>query len=257
MTATHQIREALRKKYCLPEWVLMEEVRDAAGFDSRRSADGIAMSMWPSRGLEVHGFEIKASRSDWLREIKNPAKAEAIANYCDKWWIVAAQKVVNPGELPPMWGLLEQTGADGLKVQIQAPTREDVRPLDRSFVAAMLRRAGQIDEYTIRTKIEEATRQHHEEARQYADREIAARTKRHQEVIARLELIKEKSGIDILGYSFDDKRIAAALKFALAAGDIRGHYMGLEGVRNHMDALIKKIDALAPMAEEVNNGLFL
>lgn len=97
---THQIRETLRKKYTLPEFVLMEEVRDAAGYNSRRSADGIAMSMWPSRGLEIHNFEIKASRSDWLRELKDPAKADAIANFCDKWWIVAAPGVVKEGELP-------------------------------------------------------------------------------------------------------------------------------------------------------------
>lgn len=248
MTTAH-LREALKKKYCLPEWVLMEEVRDAAGYNSRRSADGIAMSMWPSRGLEIHGFEIKASRPDWLREMKNPAKAEAIANYCDKWWIVAPSGIVKTDEIPPMWGLLEQAGDNGLKVIVQAPARKDVRPLDRNFVASMLRRAGEIHEYTIMTKIAEATKQHQEEARRHADREISIRTKRYQEMLERLNSIKEESGIDILGYTFDDKRIAAAVKYAFAVGDLRGHYSGLEAVRNNMARLIKQIDELAPMVE--------
>ena len=33
-----------------------------------RYADAIAMNLWPSRGLAVHGFEIKISRGDWQRE---------------------------------------------------------------------------------------------------------------------------------------------------------------------------------------------
>ena len=47
------------------------------------SGDAVIMSLWPSRGLELHGVEIKVSRADWKREAADPAKAEAIAAYCD------------------------------------------------------------------------------------------------------------------------------------------------------------------------------
>ena len=47
--------------------------------------------VWPSRGLYLHGFEIKVHRNDWLRELKNPAKAEEIAGYCHFWWVVATR----------------------------------------------------------------------------------------------------------------------------------------------------------------------
>lgn len=65
---TEQLRALLRKKYAMPEYFLAEEVRDAAGFDGRRSVDALAMGMWAGRGLHITGFEIKASRGDWLKE---------------------------------------------------------------------------------------------------------------------------------------------------------------------------------------------
>jgi len=52
--------------------------------------------LWPSRGLHLMGFEIKAGRGDWLRELKDPGKAEGIAAYCDQWWVVAPAEVIVP-----------------------------------------------------------------------------------------------------------------------------------------------------------------
>ena len=60
------LTDALKARFCLPAWAFFPAVRNAAGFDANRTADGIAMSLWPSRGLEVYGFEIKVSRGDWL-----------------------------------------------------------------------------------------------------------------------------------------------------------------------------------------------
>src|SRR4051812_18306594 len=69
---------ALERRVPRPEYVLLEQVRGATGITegADRSADAIAMSVWPSRGLELHGFEVKVSRGDWLRELREPAKAE-------------------------------------------------------------------------------------------------------------------------------------------------------------------------------------
>jgi hypothetical protein len=52
------------------------------------------MGLWPSRGLKLMGFEIKAGRGDWLGELRNPRKAESIARFCDQWWVVATQDVI-------------------------------------------------------------------------------------------------------------------------------------------------------------------
>lgn len=80
---TADICAAMRKTYCQPEWALFFEVGNATGFNARRHADAVAMNMYPSRGLVLHGFEFKASKSDWKRELANPQKAEEIAQYCD------------------------------------------------------------------------------------------------------------------------------------------------------------------------------
>jgi hypothetical protein len=126
-----------------PAWAFVPKVRNAAGFQANRTIDALAMSLWPSRGLEIHGHEIKVSRSDWLRELKDPAKAEAFTDMCDRWWIVAGDaKIVAAGELPPTWGLMVATGR-GLKITVQAPELPPTEApwMPKTFLAALLRSA--------------------------------------------------------------------------------------------------------------------
>lgn len=135
-----------------PAWAFVPGVRNAAGFAATRTADAIAMSLWPSRGLELHGFEIKCSRSDWIRELKNPAKAEQFMTLVDRWWLVVADaKIVQPGELPDTWGLLAARG--GKLVQIQEAKKIQIgEPIftaaGRSFLAALLRSAARTHDHT-------------------------------------------------------------------------------------------------------------
>lgn len=249
--STNNLREALRKRYALPEWVLMEEVRDAAGHAANRSADGIAMSMWPSRGLEINGFELKASRSDWLRELKNPAKAEAIAAYCDRWWIVAMPGCVKPEELPAGWGLMELHGAS-LKDIKKAPAREDVKPLNRTFVAAMMRRVGETDEWLLRIKVQQMLAEGEKQRQEWAQRELASRTRKYEEVQERLNQIKADTGIDLLNWAYDRDAIAAVLRFATeAAGTVESRYGGLLSLRGSMERLIRQIDELGPLVPRI------
>ena len=148
---TADVHAALRLRYTQPEWALMFEVAASTGW-AGRYADAVSMSMYPSRGLAVHGHEVKVSRSDWGREMKNPDKAEAISRYCDYWWVVTTPGIVKDGELPMGWGLMELQGGR-LKIVTKAAQREPV-PLDRAFVAAMLRRAHEIDSATVEKLVE-------------------------------------------------------------------------------------------------------
>jgi hypothetical protein len=131
-------------------WAFMAKVRSAAGFDARRTIDAYAMSLWPSRGLSLLAFEVKSSRGDWLRELKNPAKAEEYCELADYFYLVVGDKsIVKRAELPESWGLLVPHGR-GLKAEVDAPR---LRPADgdrirdlppgfgRSFLAALLRAA--------------------------------------------------------------------------------------------------------------------
>lgn len=130
---------------------VLAQVRNAAGFDASRTFDTVVMDLWPSRGLTLHIHEIKVSRSDWQRELANPAKAEDACKIADRFSIVAPKGCVKPGELPPTWGLIEVHG-DGtddkpwrLRTKTSAPLLHDkgARPLPRGLVVGMLRACPQ------------------------------------------------------------------------------------------------------------------
>jgi hypothetical protein len=135
----HEIILRLERKYAPPSWAFFTEVKSSVGFGNRR-ADGIAVAMWRSLGLEVHGFEIKRSRADWLKELKDGGKSDEVFQYCDRWWIVAADNsIIKDGELPPTWGLQVANGR-GLQIVVKAPKLKPI-PLTIWFVAEILRRS--------------------------------------------------------------------------------------------------------------------
>src|SRR6266404_4533381 len=137
--SAHEVIVMLENKYCAPSWAFFTEVKSSVGFGNRR-ADGIAVAMWRSLGLEIHGFEVKCSRTDWLNELKDGGKSEEIFKYCNRWWIVAADdSIVRNGELPPTWGLQIPNGR-GMRVATKAPKLAP-EPLTVWFVAEVLRRS--------------------------------------------------------------------------------------------------------------------
>jgi hypothetical protein len=132
------VLDGLRLRYYGGGWVVLPGVRDGTGTQANRRADAIAVSVWPSTGLELHGFEIKVSRSDWLREMKDPWKAEAIAKYCDKWWLALAEPgIVKPEELPKGWGVMALDKRQHMQVIIQAEKKEPAA-VSRAFLASLV-----------------------------------------------------------------------------------------------------------------------
>jgi len=130
----------LRSRYAAPSFAFLPGVRNSTGFARTvRTADGLAMGLWPSRGLHLHGFEIKVNRNDWLRELKDPEKADEIAKRCDFWWIVTPTDVIEAGELPHGWGHLVVRGSK--LVAAKEPVLAESQPMTRPFLAAILRRA--------------------------------------------------------------------------------------------------------------------
>lgn len=105
---TREIYDALCVHYRKPGAprdgeILIPEVA-APGSDRR--ADLVRVATWRSRGLGIDVHEIKVSRTDWLRELDDPGKAEPWWPYCSRFWITAPDRVVKPEELPDGWGLM-------------------------------------------------------------------------------------------------------------------------------------------------------
>lgn len=72
-----------------------------------RRADALYVGFFQSRGKHVIGHELKVSRTDWLHELDQPAKAEAWEPNCHAWYVVApSTDIVRPEELPHGWGLM-------------------------------------------------------------------------------------------------------------------------------------------------------
>ena len=104
--STADLREALgRRLESQKGWYVFDEVQ--AGPGVQRFADVVAVQTYWSRGIKVEAYELKSYRSDWLQELKNPDKAEAIAKHCDRFYIVAAPGIVKLEEVPAGWGFLE------------------------------------------------------------------------------------------------------------------------------------------------------
>ncbi len=228
-TATEaEILAALDAAHPPPAWAFIPQVRDGTGIGAGRTADAVAMSLWPSRGLEVLGYEVKVTRADWLRELRNPEKAETIFGYCDRWYVVALDGVVARGELPPPWGH-KVFRAGRIETEVEAPKLTPA-PLDRIFVASVMRRVHGLR--ADRREIDKAVKDAREEGRSSERRELA----RTQQSI---ETFEKASGVKIVDWNAGE--IGAAVQWVLNGGilGIRGE---LTEIRRRAKRVIAVVD---------------
>lgn len=157
-----EVTTRLRTKYSGEEWAFFTQVPDQTG-RARRYADAIAMNLWRSRGFVIHGFEIKSARADLLNEIKKPKKADAIAKFCDYWWLVIGHKslIKETDIIPKPWGIMVPHGS-GLRIVKKAEHLEPVPP-NIGFVASLMRQAKRGS--TSKDELEEAYREGKREGR--------------------------------------------------------------------------------------------
>lgn len=126
------------------EFAFMTHVRNAAGFAATRTFDAVAFNLWPSKGLTIEIFEVKVTRSDWLRELKDPDKSGAAMKLSDYFTVVAPAGIVKQDELPESWGLLEvNASGTALRSKVRptklTPPSRFFTAVPRGFVVAMLR----------------------------------------------------------------------------------------------------------------------
>lgn len=257
------LEEQLVTRFCAPEWAIFFEVANGLGVSSRRYADAVAMSLFPSRGLDIHGIEIKKSRGDWLRELKDPGKADVIAQYCDFWWLVTSDpKVADKNEVPKNWGLLVSNGKE-LR-QIKRAERMKPKAIDRQFMGAMFRRAHQWLEAELQKdkRVLEANESGYR-------RGLAERDSDHERVKNDLERMQRRLGEfeEASGLQIDNwhaGRLGEAVKVFLhrsseditddldrAAGWLED---AAKGVRRQCEEIRKAKDLKAKAKEEVPTG---
>lgn len=147
------VLEALSLIYADKEkGTFLTDVSNATSFNRDRAADAIYMGAWQSVGIQCHGFEVKVSRGDWLREIQDVSKAGAFEKFCHFWWIVAPEGIVELAEMPVQWGLKEITRKDDSSCSIRvkkAASRNPNASLDYHFFASCLRKCRREDATAI------------------------------------------------------------------------------------------------------------
>jgi hypothetical protein len=200
------VYDALEKRYAAPAYAFFTEVGNATGSNCRRHADAVAMSLWPSRGLELIGIEIKSHRSDWVRERDNAEKAEAIHQFMDRWWLVLTDpEIIKPGELPKTWGLMIPRG-DGLVAKVEAQELTP-KPITRNFIAALMRKFHEkIESYVPRHEIQKMLNEQYNKGckdnhwKQVADK-----------AVERMRKAEEAVGLSLEEWNLDMLRRAVAL----------------------------------------------
>lgn len=108
--------------------LFLEEVTHSGAGGAR--ADALFVGFTSTTGRQLVGYEIKVTRADWLRELEQPLKAGWWADQCHEWWLAAANDlIVEPGELPPGWGLITPKGVRAGKLQLKIVEPALRRPL--------------------------------------------------------------------------------------------------------------------------------
>lgn len=139
----------------MPRYVRADHVPIGLSFGRDRIADFMVMDtqsharrLGPSNirdGYErqtapvFHGFEVKVSRSDWLTELRDPAKSEVFKKHMHFWWLVVSDKDIVREGLPDGWGLLVKSG-NGLRVSVQAPLLNP-EPMPHGLIGGFMRAA--------------------------------------------------------------------------------------------------------------------
>lgn len=238
MTTSAAVKALLRRRYAAPEWALFFEVADSTGAAQRRYADAVAMNLFPSRGLSVHGFEIKVSKSDFMNEIRNPKKSAAVQQFCDRWWIVAPENAVDETLLPETWGWMQVTDTQ-LRIRKEAPKLAPV-DLSRQFVAAMVRRASEVDNSEIEKIVALRMEEREKSLQRHIDQEVERRTRAGTEALKAIEDLKKKLGDDESWRYLNTDEIASAVRLVRRAG-LTATYSGLRALEKDLQAAAKRV----------------
>jgi len=246
---TEDLRVMLQRRYSRGRYALFEEVHDTTGYGHRRSCDAIVVDLWPSGDWEVHGFELKTSRADWLHELRDPDKADTFKSFCDRWWLVAAnQKVVTVEELPEGWGYL-WARKDKLVVKRGAPKLEP-QPIDRPFLAALLRRAK--DNEANNTARKAAWEDGYARGVSVGKSDARLLKTRHKALQERLHEFQAASGIEIDRWRGRDlgEAVEAVLNLRRGYGVLKKLTRGAEQMATHAEQLAAHLEAITKAARE-------
>ena len=237
---TADLVDLLRKKYPAPAFSVLEQVRSCTGYAKDiRTCDAMVMSLYPSRGVHLSGFEIKVSRSDWARELKQPAKAEVFQPLCHYWYLLTgSEAVAQADEIPQTWGwMVKKNGA--LKLMKEAPFNPNPK-LDHYFLASVFR--------TV-TEGHVTTKESNRAVREARAEGVKAGAARYDELLKELGEFETISGVNIInergtGIRWDYRHVGEAVRMVMESKHL-----------NIQQSLLSFKEQLGRMVELTNKAL--
>lgn len=213
---SQQLGDLLAAKYPRDRYALFFNVPDEVGLKAKRRADAIAFGLWASVGHFVDGFELKVSRADWLREVKQVEKADPFVARCDRWWLVTSSpSIAKLEEIPACWGWMAATKS-GLRVQ--RPATRLPQPADgamqRMFVLGILRMAQEhnADPEAHRRALDTQAQEHQRNIEERVRRAVESANRKLPELQAKIEHAEKEVGLKLNDWKFSRvAKIAAAL----------------------------------------------
>lgn len=240
---TPQLLEKLRQKYIgqSGQWAFITQVRNGTGWNSvTRTADAMAMGMWPSTGLKLIGFELKVSRSDWLHEVKNPDKHQEMKQFCDEWYLVIPDmSIIKDGEVPEDWGIMAATGRGKMIVVERKASKLEPVHVDRLFLASLFRN---ITEKMIPYEMHQsALKQTEKYATENALRVNKTKFEQAIETERKIKEFEDATGIKFEDWRRDHLALAEIVKNA-EAGKYDNVLKKMEQLRETSERITKFID---------------
>jgi len=245
MLTESQIFESLYHKFPKESFALLCQVADRTG-SANRYADALAFGLWPSRGLYLHGVEIKSRRSDFVQEVRNPEKADKIAKHCNFWWIATTPEVAQKEEVPDTWGLLHVVVSEQgntVRVAKQAKFIESAEPLTLPFVCSIMRAFSQqlgIDK--LKAELRDEVREEVAKAeRESCSRELNMVKKDRDSLQALIADFEKKCGVRLTAWNVGDIVSAYELE---RSGGVRGMLSRMKSVACDLKDMSDRINKL-------------
>ncbi|KKM26783.1 hypothetical protein LCGC14_1581260 [marine sediment metagenome] len=120
-------------------YVVLEQVPDGTGMFQSRWIDVAVFGLWPSKDLDRAAFEVKVSRSDFIRELQIREKHRWVRESFHEFWFVAPKDVIQIEELPTGVGFMCPRG-EKLIIKRHC-VRNDKPKLDDALLAGFMRAA--------------------------------------------------------------------------------------------------------------------
>lgn len=210
---TNELFSRLHSKYRRSGYLFFDELSNATGALANRRADAAVLGIWPSTGYTLQGFEIKVSRADLNNELNDVEKWEAIGKYCDRWWLVVADKsIVNLQRLPAAWGVMYPTKK--LLRVFRPAAKLTPEPWPKRFVLAMILNYGNSFEREKTQQTRLLSNKYREGLADGRQKATTTATKKHRLLAQSVAEFEKASGLEISRYNGDflGKTLAAYQK---------------------------------------------